>query len=176
MQLSLPPRGTLRINAYGAGLPDDPKAPGKGVWVGVCTWGGGPQVYRETLHRALHLLRAVRGCSRLCTRPERLSCAALLPPSLASLKPCDLSDPLCAEHTLFHRSHITILELHSLPHFAETLPKVLGPPRSPEKHRGLGFAARKSAHQSWTWSTRGSRRACLTIQDPGSCEGGRKSP
>lgn len=55
MQLSLPPRGNLRINAYGAGLPGDPKAPGKGVWVGVWAWGEGPQVYRETRHRTLHL-------------------------------------------------------------------------------------------------------------------------
>lgn len=55
MQLSLPRGGTLRINAYGAGLPGGPKAPGKGVWVGVWAWGEGPQVYRGTPHRTLRL-------------------------------------------------------------------------------------------------------------------------
>lgn len=122
MQLSLPPRGTLRINAYRAGLPGDPKAHGEGGVGGGL--GQGKGAFRSTGKHGighstarLHLLWAARGCSRLlCTWAERLywPCSALLPSSLASLKPCELSDPLCAEHTLFRRSHITILELQFL--------------------------------------------------------------
>lgn len=106
-----------------------PRPTGEGAWVGVWARGEGPSglqgnTAQDTPPARLHLLWAARGCSRLlCTQAERLywPCSALLPSSLASLKPCDLSDPLCAEHTLFHRSHITILELQFLSPFCRSV-------------------------------------------------------
>ena len=112
-------------------MPGDAKAHGEGgVGGGLGQGERGLQVYRETQHRTLHLPgytcfglhEAAVASSALGLRGfSGFALSALLASSLASLKPCDLSDPLCAEHTLFHRSHITILELQFLSPFCKSV-------------------------------------------------------